>query len=403
MNNARLIGTGTFRATKRMRELVQQVMDSGRVSYGPLSLAFEQRFAAIHAQAYAILSNSGTSSLQVALQAMKEAHHWEGGQVIVPATTFVATPNIVLHNRLVPVFVDVEPDTYNIDPGLVERAITRETRAIIPVSLFGQPADLSAIRDIAERHGLKVLVDSCETMFVSHRGVSCGAWGDITCFSLYAAHLLVAGVGGVATTDNPEYAARMRSLVNHGLEIDSLNPGANFAPRPMLGRKFRFGSTGHSYRITEFEAAAALAQLEDWPWIVEQRQHRAKMLTHQLAQFNDHYGPRYQLPATRPENTHAWMMYPLVLLEHDRDAFTAQLNAYGIETRELLPLLNQPAFRYLNPDHFPVSRRLMEQGFYVGCHQDLSMEDMGYLVDVLGLLAWPEFQAIHAKRLEPAV
>ena len=148
---SRHIGVGTFKASAYMRSLVAEVLDTGRISYGPLSLEFEQRFAVRHGCQYAILSNSGTSALQVALQALKEVHHWQGGQVIVPATTFVATANIVLHNQMRPVFVDVDPATYNIDVAQIERYITPDTRAIIPVNLFGQPANLSAVRALADQ------------------------------------------------------------------------------------------------------------------------------------------------------------------------------------------------------------------------------------------------------------
>lgn len=194
----RTVGTGTFKTTEYMRNLVNQVLDSGRISYGPLSLAFEKRFAALHQCAYAILSNSGTSSLHVALQALKEIHNWGWGQVIVPATTFVATPNIVTHNSMTPVFVDVDPVTYNLNPALLEAAITVDTRAIIPVHLFGQPANMTEIRAIADKHGLKIIEDSCETMFVKHGNQVVGSWGDIGCFSTYVAHLVVTGVGGVS-------------------------------------------------------------------------------------------------------------------------------------------------------------------------------------------------------------
>lgn len=393
----RRIGIGTFRTTPRIRALVNQVLESGQLSYGPLSLEFEQRFAGIHGCQYGILSNSGTSSLHVALQALKEVHHWEGGQVIVPATTFVATANIVTHNRMVPVFVDVDPCTYNIDPAQVERAITRDTRAILPVHLFGQPADMTAIADIARRHDLKVIEDSCETMFARHAGLTVGAWGDIGCFSMYVAHLLVAGVGGIATTNNPDYAARMRSLVNHGLALDCLNPGANFAPQPMVGRRFRFDSVGHSFRITEFEAACGLGQLDDFKWnILNRRQGNAVHLTTRLESLNATYGRHFQTPAIAEHNEHAFMMFPVVLMGPGagrKAELTDHLNRYGVETRDMLPILDQPAFSHLNPYHFPVSANLIQNGFYVGIHQDLTSADITYLAEAFGLWLDPDYQA----------
>lgn len=396
---ARHIGVGTFRVTDRMRALVAQALDSGQISYGPLSLAFERRFAQLHGCEYAVLSNSGTSALHVALQALKELHHWEGGHVIIPATTFVATANIVLHNQMRPVFVDVDPATYNIDVRQIERVITPDTRAIIPVSLFGQPANLSAVRALADDHGLMVIEDSCETMFVKHCGRPVGAWGDIACFSTYVAHLLVTGVGGLSTTSVPEYAAKMRSLVNHGLEVECLNPGENFSPRPTPGRRFRFESAGHSFRITEMEAALGLAQLDDLTIdeLLRKRRAYARRLTHALTRLNERYGEHFQPPTVADGNDSAWMMFPIVLKQGDKEACMAHLNRYGIETRDMLPLLSQPAFWYLPKTDYPVSANLIANGFYIGCHQGLVPEDLEYINDVLGLWVDPNYQAIHVE------
>lgn len=391
------VTVGTFRATPYMYSLVSEVLESGRITYGPKSLEFEQRFAALHGCAYAVLSNSGTSALQVALQALKELHRWERGQVIVPATTFVATANIVLHNRLVPVFVDVDPCTYNLDVRQLERAITPETRAILPVHLFGQPADMTAIRALADARGLKVIEDSCETMFVTHAGRPVGSWGDIGCFSTYVAHLLVTGVGGLGTTNVPEYAAKMRSLVNHGLALDCLNPGENFSPQPAPGRRFRFETAGHSFRITEMEAALGLAQLDDVAPMLARRRRNARHLSAGIALLNEGHGDYYQAPEVAPGNEHAWMMYPIVLRRGNRESLLAFLNQHGIETRDMLPLINQPAFRHLNPADYPVSARLIEQGFYVGCHQDLEPEDIQRIIDGLGL--WADPMGYQAKWL----
>jgi len=369
-----------------MRELVGQVLDSGRISYGPMSKQFEKEFAKLHDCKYAILSNSGTSSLHVALQAMKEIHLWDrGAQVIVPATTFVATANIVRHCGLRPVFVDVDPVTYNIDCNLVADAVTEDTVAIIPVHLFGQPADMTALRRTAPIGGkIKIIEDSCETMFVSHNGCKVGSMGDIGCFSTYVAHLIVTGVGGIATTNQPEYAAKMRSLVNHGLRIEYLNPDDNFSPQPMIGRRFIFDSVGHSYRITEMEAGIGIAQLEEYDWILRVRRRNASHLTAGIEIINKTYNRQVlRTPTVMPENGHAWMMYPIVLVGADKTPLVSYLNDWGIETRDMLPILHQPIYDYLSPDDFPVSAEILKSGFYVGCHQDLEPSDIQYIVDRL--------------------
>lgn len=388
----RKVGVGTFSASDRMRELVTEVLNSGRISYGPMSMKFERLFARVHGCEYAILSNSGTSALYVALQAAKEVHDWEDGtEVIVPATTFVATANIVLHCRMKPVFVDVDPHYYNMNPDLIEATITEKTKAIIPVHLFGQAADMSKILPIATKHNLVVIEDSCETMFVTHNGKSVGSLGDIGCFSTYVAHLLVTGVGGISTTNNSDYAAKMRSLVNHGLMLEFLNPTDNFAPQPTPGRRFKFGSCGHSFRITELEAALGLAQIENDNYVrmLRLRQRNADHLTAGFSIVNRHYGDHLHLPEIAPHNTHAWMMFPIVLKTKDggrtivdKEPLMKWLNERGIETRDMLPILGQPCYEYLNREDYPVSDWIEKSGFYVGCHQDLTPDDIQYIVDM---------------------
>lgn len=382
----RKVGVGTFRATAKMRAYLADVLDSGRISYGPKSLEFETRFAQLHDCDFAVLSNSGTSALHVALQALKELHGWEGHYVvIVPATTFVATANIVYHNRLSLRFVDVDSRTYNLDPVLLEEAISPNTKAIIPVHLFGQPAQMDTITEIAKQHDLKIIEDSCETLGVAYRDKSVGAWGDIGCFSTYVAHLLVTGVGGMSTTNNPDYAAKMRSLVNHGLDLEFLNVGANFAPRPMPGRRFKFSSHGHSFRITELEAALGLAQMDTLRENLKLRARNARHLTAGLQNVNTHFGNPLQLPMQHESAGHAWMMYPIVLHKSEGQIVSKEplmrfLNEHMIETRDMLPILDQPIYKWMDRTRFPVSDWLMQSGFYVGCHQDLTTDDIQYVI-----------------------
>ena len=380
------IGVGTFTVTPKMRQLVNDVLDSGRISYGPMSKQFEQRFAALHGCRFGVLSNSGTSSLQVALQALKEMHGWQDGdEVIVPALTFVATVNIVLHNRMTPVLVDVEPDYYGIDATKIEQAITPRTRAIIPVHLFGQPCDMQSVMAIAQRHNLKVIEDSCECMFVNHHGRSTGSWGDVGCFSTYVAHLLTTGVGGLATTNDPDLAARMRSLVNHGrdgiyIAIDDDKGKSGDALKEVISRRFKFDSIGHSFRITELEAALGLAQLDDWQAMIERRYQNANALYMALSPLEGWL----QRPSIRRSTQHAFMMFPIVLHHEPKDALCQHLEAHGIETREMLPLVAQPCYTGMwNPDDYPVARWVDRSGLYIACHQDLTPDDLNRIVNAM--------------------
>lgn len=384
----RHVGVGTFTVTEQMRENVKKVLDSGQISYGPMSLEFEEQFAKLHGCDYAILSNSGTSALQVALQAMKELNSWDDGdEVIVPATTFVATANIVTHNRMKPVFVDIDISDYGMKVNSVYDEITDRTRAIIPVHLFGQPCNMTRITEIAQNQELGIIEDSCETMFAFHHDQPVGSLGDIGCFSTYVAHLLVTGVGGICTTNNSLYAAKMRSIVNHGLELRFLNPGKNFSPNPAVGRRFKFDTMGHSYRITEMEAALGLAQLSQGfrNYMLSIRKRNANHLTAGIKLINK---PRSEKiiyePKVMPGNTHSWMMYPILLRRGmDKEPLMQYLNEKRIETRDMLPILDQPCYSYLDPKKFPNSKWVLESGFYVGCHQDLEPEDIQYIIQEL--------------------
>lgn len=387
----RQIGVGTFKASARARQLVNQVLDSNRLSYGPMSREFESRFAELHGCQYGVLSNSGTSSLLVALQTLKELNGWkDGDEVIIPALTFVATVNVVLQLGLKPVLVDVDSRYYDLNPyyspdemftSQLRRSINKRTRAIIPVHTFGQPANMMDIRAIATGANLAIIEDSCESMLVKHCTKPVGSWGDIGVFSFYAAHLLVTGVGGMAITNNPDYARVMRSNVNHGIDISELPNGESYDPT-WLARKFRFVRVGHSFRLTELESALGLAQLEELPEIIRKRQENAAYLIMGLRLFEE----RLQLPAIRPNTEHSFMMFPLVCRQEGiRDNLISHLEKNGIGTRLALPLTNQPVYKGLwDEKDYPVAAWMNRNAFYIGCHQDLTRDDMDYVVEKIG-------------------
>jgi len=389
MTNQRpTIGVGTLQLTSEAKRLVMQVLDSNRLSYGPMSQTFEETFAEIHGCQFGVVSNSGTSALHVAVAALKEIHKWnDGDEVIVPAVTFVATLNVVLHNNLKPVIVDVDPEHYDMDPVKLAEAVTPKTRAIIPVHLFGQPCDMDPIMSIATEHDLRVIEDSCETMFAQYRGRSVGSIGDIGCFSTYVAHLLSTGIGGLNTTNVPEYAIKLRSLVNHGrdsiyLSIDDDDNLGEERLRSVVERRFKFISPGHSFRITEMEAALGVAQLKTRDEMLTARRANGRFLMQALEPISDHL----QLPSVRPGSDHSFMMFPLVVREAAKNELVMHLEQHGIETRDMLPLTNQPVYRRMldiREDDFPIAKRINDHGFYIGCHQDLTSADLDYIVEVL--------------------
>ncbi len=367
-----------------------EVLDSNRITAGPMMSRFESEVASLHDCRFGLMSNSGTSALQIALAALKETHDWaDGDEVLVPAVTFVATSNVVLYNNLVPVFVDVEPDFYDIDPASIERRITPRTRAIMPVHVGGLPCDMDPILDIARRHGLQIVEDSAETMFARYKRRTVGSFGNVGCFSTYAAHIITTGVGGVSTTNDPELLVLMKSIMNHGrdsiyIRIDDDAGRTGDELFEVANRRFSFVRLGHSFRCTEMEAALGIAQLE------ERDEHWARR-RRIAGRYRDALGSlegRLQLPEVRPESDHAFMFYPLVLSDpaDSRPALIQFLEERGIETRYLLPLINQPVYRRMfgNLDaEYPVAARLNEKAFYIGCHPEMTDGDADYVIECL--------------------
>ena len=382
------IGIGSCRISALAKTLVMDVLDSGRVSAGPMTERFERSIARLHGCRHGLMCNSGTSALHIALAAIKEREQWrDGDEVLVPAVTFVATSNVVLYNNLTPVFVDVESDYSCIDPGQIERHLTPRTRAIMPVHVGGLPCDMDPIGEIARRTGLSIVEDSAEAMFVRYRGRPVGSFSTISCFSTYVAHVISTGVGGLCVTDDPDYMVMLRSLMNHGrdsiytrIDDDRGLEGAQLFD--VASRRFSFVRLGHSFRATEMEAALGLAQLEERDANHARRLEVAARLDEGLADLTRFL----QLPAVRPESEHARMFYPLVIRDPaiSRDRLVQHLEDRAIETRSLLPLINQPAYRRLfgNLDErYPVAARLNRDAFYIGCHPDMTDADVEYVLD----------------------
>ncbi len=382
------IGVGGFRISERAKELVRQVLDSNRITAGPMMERFEAEIAALHGCKFGLMCNSGTGALQIALAALKEVHGWrDGDEVLVPALTFVATSNVVLYNNLKPVFVDVDPQYYTIDPAKIEAQITPRTRAIMPVHIAGQPCDMSPILEIAKKYNLRMVEDSAETMFVGDKGRPVGSFGEIGCFSTYAAHMITTGVGGLCTTNDPELIVLLKSIMNHGrdsiyIRMDDDKGATGAELFQIANRRFSFIRLGQSFRATEMEAALGIAQLEEREESFARRQRNVARLNEGLADLEE----QLQLPFPRPQSEHSYMFYPLTILNPKirRDDLIAYLENNGIETRYLLPLINQPIYREIfgNLDEqFPVSARLNNTAFYIGCHPDLTDSDMDFVVE----------------------
>ena len=369
--------------TKKQKENVLKVLDSGRLTYGPFTKELEEKFAKKHNFKYAIFTNSGTSALEIAWHYLKDKYNWpDGAEVLVPAVTFVATVNVLLHQRLKPVLVDIDPDTFNIDPELIEAKVTKKTVAICPVDLLGRPVDVEVFK-IAKKYKLKVVEDSCETMFVSHsNGKPVGSMADLACYSSYLAHIISTGVGGFLCTNSKKEEEYLRGMIWHGR--DSMyyyfDQHKTINKRIMQAR-FRFDKPGYSYRLTEMEAALGVDEVDRAEEIIEKRKENAYFLSDLL--IDSTLTEYLSLPSLIEEN--AWMFFPIVCKDDiDRDKLCLFLEEKGIQTRYIMPLINQPVFKGMwNPKDYPVAGWLDKKGFLIGCHQFLTTEDLKYVAKVL--------------------
>ncbi|MBQ3441944.1 MAG: aminotransferase class I/II-fold pyridoxal phosphate-dependent enzyme [Selenomonadaceae bacterium] len=385
------IGIGWAFISDNGKRRVQEILEANRLSQGPMVYKFEKEFAKLHEQRYGIALNSGTSALHVGLEAMKEKFNWQPkSKVLVPAVTFIASSNSCLHAGLEPVFVDVDARTYNINPALIEEKIDKDTVAIMPVHLFGQPCEMEPIVDIAKRHDLKIIEDCAEAHFAKYKGKTVGSFGEVACFSTYVAHTITTGVGGLVTTNDRELMEISRSLLAHGractCEKCVASDPTKVCPlrtQTEMDKRFMFIRLGYSYRIGEFEGVIGLDQLENKDFIMDTRKANAHYLTENLQDVQDYL----QLPWYPDYIEHSFMMYPLIVRKDapfTRRDVTQWLEKNNIETRPMMPLLNQPIYKKLFGDiekDYPVAEWINHYGFYVGCHHGLERAQLDKIID----------------------
>lgn len=386
------IGVGCAYVSDIEKKYVNEALDASRLSQGKMVHNFEKKFAELHEQKYGIACNSGTSALHVGIEVLKEIYGCplgEKSEVLVPAITFIATSNAVMHAGLKPVFVDVDSLTYNMDPEKIEEKITENTIGIIPVHTFGQPCDMDPIMSVAKKHNLWVMEDCAEAHFATYKGKKIGSFGDISEFSTYVAHTITTGIGGVITTNSKDMMEISRSLIAHGractCEVCLASDPRKVCPLRMqtqMDKRFMMVRLGYSYRVGELEGAIGLGQLENKDIIMGTRKRNAAYLNKHLNDVTDFL----QLPYAPEYVDHSYMMYPIVVKKNapfTRDDLTHYLEKQNIETRPMLPLLNQPIYINLFGDiekDYPVAEWIDRNGFYVGCHHGLKQEQLDVII-----------------------
>lgn len=381
----------TIRETSR--RLMEEVLASGRISSGRLVRRFEDEFAALIGVREAVAVATGTDADTLALAALYDTGAGRGDEVIVPALSFVATGHAVIHAGFTPVFVDIDPATLNIDPEKIEAAITGRTRAIMPVHLMGKPADMEAINNIAARHGLAVIEDAAQAHGALYQGKPIGSLGEMAAFSLYVAHVISTGEGGIITTNDESRAAVLRSLRAHGRACDCrvcrLNLASGYCPdRFQEGGDIRFVTRrlGFSSKMNEMEAAIGLGCLEAYPEILEKR--RAN-LNYVLERF-DRFSPWLTTIGEEKGERLGPHAVPVIAgpkAPFSRDELMRHLEKNGIETRTLFEAMPTQcaSFRYLGhvPGDFPCAEYVGENGIHLGVHDGLGISEMQYFLDVL--------------------
>jgi perosamine synthetase len=346
----------------REREYVLECIDSTWISSaGRFVDEFERAFAEFCGVRHAIACCNGTVAVHLALMA---AGVGPGDEVIVPTLTYVASANPVVYCGATPVFVDSEPATWNLDPDAVAAAVTPKTKAIVVVHLYGHPADMDPIVDLARERGIAVIEDAAEAHGAEYRGRRVGGLGDVGTFSFYGNKIITTGEGGMVTTDSDEAAAHIRQLRGQGQDPQ---------------RRYWFPIVGFNYRMTNVAAALGLGQLETIDWHIERRRENAAWYREELGDV-----PGLELSPEAGWARSAYWISCMVLPdggEAERDALMARLGERGIETRPFFyPMHTLPPYEEgARGQAFPVATALAERGINLPSGAGLERDDVAYI------------------------
>jgi len=341
------------------RAAVDRVLQSGMMAQGPEVAAFENEFSTIVADRQCIAVNSGTSGLHMALIA---AGIKQGDEVIVPSFTFAATANAVALTGATPVFVDIDPQTFNIDPLAIEAAITPRTRAIQPVHLYGQPAAMKEIMAIAARHNLLVIEDAAQAHMASLNGTPVGSFGIAGVFSFYPTKNMTSGEGGMISTASDEVARQCRLLRNQGME-----------------KRYENEIVGFNTRMTDIHAAIGRVQLTKLAGWTTQRRTNAKFLDENLKDV--------VIPYVAPNAIHLYHQYTIRILGHERDAFAVEMTKRGVGNGVYYPIpVHELESFGLNLD-LPETTRASKEVLSIPVHPSLSQVELETIVSVINSIA----------------
>jgi perosamine synthetase len=357
----------------RERELVDGVLRSRQLSLGPTVTEFERMWADRIGTKHAVACSSGTAGLHCCLHALGIG---PGDEVITSSFSFVASANVIVYTGATPVFAEVDPLTFNMDPAAVEAAITPRTRAILIVDIFGYPADVPALIAIAERHGLAIVEDACQSIDGDFNGKKLGTYGHPSVYGFYANKQLTTAEGGVILTDDDALYLLLKSLTNQGRSDD--------------GAWLVHSRLGFNYRLSDVHAAIGIAQIERLDWMQDARARIAARYQARMASI-DGVTPMYEGPQRR-----SWFVYaPRLDADLARDAIIGRLEVEGVSAKPYLPCIHlQPYYRTDHghaPGELPVTEEISASTIALPFFCEMTDEQVDRVCDTME-------RAIQAER-----
>ena len=367
---ANIVALGQPTVGEEELRAIAEVFATGWLSgAGPTCARFEERFAAIAGVTDALATNNCGAALHLGLQVLGAGG---GDEVIVGDYTFPATGHAVAWTGATPIFADIRPDIWSVDPAAVEAAITPRTVGIVAVDVFGQPADYDELRAIADRHGLWLMEDAACSAGASYKGRPAGSLADIATFSFHGRKGITAGEGGALTTDRSDLAARARKLHTYGIAPALSREGSSDLPIPS------FDELGFNYRLSDVAAGMMLAQLDRLPTLVAARQRVARRYEERLRDIDG-----VSAPVALPDREHPWQSYVVTLDEGvDRGKVASRLKNRGIQCNFGTYASHlQPIYGFTG--HLPVSADLFRRHLAIPMHANLTDEEIERVIDTL--------------------
>ena len=371
-------------------EAIESILTT-QVTMGEKVQKFEKMFADYVGVKYAIMVNSGSSANLLALSILVNPvisnRIREGEEIITPAVTWSTTVFPIINIGAIPVFVDVDLETFDIDPSEIEKAITDKTKAIMPVHLLGNPANMKDIMKIAEKYNLFVIEDCCEAHGAEFNGKKVGSFGDISTFSFFFSHHISTIEGGMILTNNEEYSELAKSLRAHGWIRERNDREKIAAKYPEIDERFLFVNIGYNVRPTEIQGAFGIHQIKKLDKFVEIRRENAKYWTEKLKKYSDYI----ILPKEEDGVKHVWFGYPITIrpgAPFTRHEFISFLEQRGVETRPITAgnISEQPVmalFPYRKVGELSNAKYIMRNSFFFGNHQGIGKVKREYIADCI--------------------